>query len=292
MKRRFLLPAAAGIAVMNLLAMGAPAHALNTGDDYPYKDTTQYPDGQLDPWSFNYRECVSFVAHRLHQSPINEDDFQNQMTRNGNSATWGDAKNWDEVAVQLGYGVGSVPAVGAVAQWNANESSKYVKTTKLPNGGTQTTTFTTTASDTGHVAIVEKVNSDGSVLIDQYNANVKHAYSSDTVKAPRYIYIGVAQPQDTGVNPAIKLSQSSAKGVVTLTLKSYPASAGKTAYFFRRSGMTGQVVPYGTAVIKNDGTAKRTFNAKSGQILAIYSKDTGVPGPTSPYSNTISFKVN
>ena len=55
--------------------------------------------------------------------------------------------------------------------------------------------------------------------------------------------------------------------------------------------MTGKVVPYGTTIIKSNGIATRTFNAKAGQILSIYSKDTGVAGPTSPYSNTISFKV-
>lgn len=286
MRTRLLLTATA--ALLAVVGLGAPAGAAATGDDYPFTDTTQYPDGQTDPWDFNYRECVSFVAFRLHEA--GQQDFSNEMTRNGKTATWGDAHNWDEIAAQLGYRVGTVPAVGAVAQWNSNESSKYVKKTQS-NGSTQTTTYTTTAGVTGHVAMVSGINSDGSVLLEQYNANIKHGYSAETVKAPRYIYIGVQQPQDTGVNPQIKLSQASKRGVVTLTLRSYPASSGKTAYFFRRSGMTGKVVPYGTATIGADGVAKRTFNATTGQTLAIYSKDTGVPSPTSPYSNTVAFKV-
>lgn len=91
------------------------------------------------------------------------------------------------------------------------------------------------------------------------------------------------------------LSQSSKAGRVTLVLRIRSACvcAGKTTYFFRRSGMTGKVLPYGTAVVRDNNTATRVFDAKSGQILSIYGKVSAPKGIgiDNPYSNTVSFKV-
>lgn len=93
------------------------------------------------------------------------------------------------------------------------------------------------------------------------------------------------------LNPAPTLSQTNAKGTVTLTLRTAPEYNGLTVYFFRRSGMTGQVVPLGTGKVNSSGVATRTFDAKRGQILALYGKVINAAGITTPYSNTISFKV-
>lgn len=93
------------------------------------------------------------------------------------------------------------------------------------------------------------------------------------------------------LNAAPKLSQRNAGGVVTLTLSTSPDYRNKTVYFFRKSGLTGQVVPLGTGTVAPNGDAKRTFNAKRGQILALYGKVIGATNIATPYSNTITFKV-
>lgn len=95
--------------------------------------------------------------------------------------------------------------------------------------------------------------------------------------------------QATHVGPT--LSQTSNHGIVTLTLRTSPAFQGNTVYFFRRSGLTGKVVPLGTGVVDSAGVARRTFNAKIGQILALYGKLIGATNIVSSYSNDMSFKV-
>ena len=67
---------------------------------------------------------------------------------------------------------------------------------------------------------------------------------------------------------------------------------GRTVYYFRKSGQTGRVAPLGAATVDQFGYAYRTFNAKRGQILAVYGKILGVPDIVSPYSNTSAFKLS
>lgn len=95
--------------------------------------------------------------------------------------------------------------------------------------------------------------------------------------------------QATHLAPA--LAQSSSKGAVNLSFFTDSTFHGKTVYFYRRSGMTGQVVPLGTGTVDSTGVARRTFNAKTGQILALYGKIIGVTDIYSPYSNSVTFKV-
>lgn len=61
---------------------------------------------------------------------------------------WGNAATWAMYARAAGYRVDHTPSVGAIAQWNAYQ------------GG---------AGYAGHVAIVESVNSDGSITISEMN---------------------------------------------------------------------------------------------------------------------------
>ena len=56
----------------------------------------------------------------------------------------GNAGNWGNQAVAGGVATSNVPQVGAIAQWNAGGSMPY-----------------------GHVAVVERVNGDGTVLISE-----------------------------------------------------------------------------------------------------------------------------
>lgn len=159
-----------GALLTALLSLLLPApSALASGDDYPYR--TQTNTIAADPWGFTERQCVSFVAWRLrqHSHPLNN------YTQH-----WGSAYHWDTAAVNLHKLITHIPKVGAIAQWNQYESSKYY----APSGGIGTIT----AGPAGHVAYVSRVYTDGSVQIEQYNMFGSRSYSIMHVKAPRYIY--------------------------------------------------------------------------------------------------------
>jgi hypothetical protein len=87
------------------------------------------------------------------------------------------------------------------------------------------------------------------------------------------------------------LQQTTFHGKVQLDLFSSPLQTGKVVYFFRKSGITGHVVPLGIATVDSQGVATRIFNSKTGQILALYAKVVGAHNIVSPYSNTVTFKV-
>jgi GH25 family lysozyme M1 (1,4-beta-N-acetylmuramidase)/surface antigen len=125
-------------------------------DDYPFKNNNP---GDVDPWGFYYRECVSFVAWRINNTlgiP-----FTNDMTGpNGKKGHWGDGRHWDENARQIGYKVTRTPKVGAVAQWNKGNLN--------------------------HVAFVAEVSSDQkTVTVEEYNWDVRHGYGTRQVPVDR-----------------------------------------------------------------------------------------------------------
>ena len=140
-------------------------------DDYPYRTAVGNP---TDKWGFTERQCVSFAAWRL---------AQHGRTIN-NSDNWGSAFTWDDAARRLGDTVTRTAHVGAVAQWNAGESSPYYAPgSAKPNG-------TFAAGGYGHVGWVKLVYADGSALVEQYNMGNSRSYSVMRVKAPRYLLIG------------------------------------------------------------------------------------------------------
>ncbi len=167
------------VLLLSLVAMGAllgSAPASASGDDYPYRADTS---GSADRWGFTRRQCVSFVAWRMEQRG---------KALNNRTQAWGNASAWDENARRLGYRIGVKPVAGAVAQWNAGERSPYYGSgATSPNG-------TVSAGSYGHVAYVRGVYSDGSVSVEQYNGTGSRTYSVSRVKAPRYLYVGVAGP--------------------------------------------------------------------------------------------------
>ena len=86
----------------------------------------------------------------------------------------------------MGVRISSRPVVGAIAQWNAGERSPWwANGSPTANGYIQ-------AGPYGHVGIVKQVNADGSALVEQYNMSGSRSYSITRVKAPRYLYDGVA----------------------------------------------------------------------------------------------------
>jgi surface antigen len=168
--RRLLAVVAAALCLSTLMG----GSALASGDDYPYR---AYTSNVADRWGFTVRQCVSFVAWR-----------EAQAGRPMSNATqhWGSAYSWDEAAARLGVRISTHPVVGAIAQWNADERSAwYANGSTVANGYVQ-------AGPYGHVAWVKYVYSDGSVLVEQYNMGGNRSYSTMRLKAPRYLYDGVA----------------------------------------------------------------------------------------------------
>jgi surface antigen len=147
----------------------APAPTTTVRDDYPYRTATTNDN---DEWGFTKRQCVSFAAFRLAQ-------HGNAIS---NSDNWGSALSWDDAAKRLGKTVTSTPKVGAIAQWNAGESSSVYSASGAKQG-------TFSAGGYGHVGYVAAVYSDGSVLVEQYNLGGDRSYSSMRMTAPRYILV-------------------------------------------------------------------------------------------------------
>ncbi|MEO3939253.1 CHAP domain-containing protein [Dermatophilaceae bacterium Soc4.6] len=116
----------------------------------------------MSPRLFAYRNCTDFVAWRL-------------------GITWGslafpgadgNARGWRQGAINSGYGVGTVPVVGAVAWWGTEVGAGF-----------------------GHVAVVASVNGDGSANVEQYNYGGTGTYSiTYNKRADAYLYINVSPP--------------------------------------------------------------------------------------------------
>jgi peptidoglycan hydrolase CwlO-like protein len=140
----------------------------------------------VDPWGLYSRQCVSYVAWKVHQSYIKGNSSHDmpywggighawQWAYSGWAASWGDDAeygaqlyynngNWHTANYET-YGIpsGTEPKVGSVGVKNG----KY-----------------------GHVVWVEAVNGNN-ILVSQYNYNLDGQYSEMTVdksKFSRYIY--------------------------------------------------------------------------------------------------------
>lgn len=91
---------------------------------------------QISYWGMGAgHNCTNYVAWKLISNGVGRPNIG-----------LGDAGQWAESAIANGIGVDRVPAVGAVAQWNAYASNMGMY---------------------GHVAYVEKVNDDGTILISE-----------------------------------------------------------------------------------------------------------------------------
>jgi surface antigen len=157
---------------------GGPASAESTGTGaspapappevpYPYATSTR-----VGPWGFATRHSTDYVAWRFFQRDV---PFSSTMSGpNGKIGHFGDPGGWPATAVAIGFRVDAAPKVGAVAQWRAGEQG---------------------AGRAGHVAYVERVNADGSVVVSEFDWTVEHGYSqrgqdgTPPVHAPRYIHI-------------------------------------------------------------------------------------------------------
>ena len=114
-----------------------------TGDNYPWKNNTDFPICASDNWGYCVRYCTSWVAWALHD-------------RNGFELPrgLGNAINWGDWADDNGYTVDMTPKTGSVAWW-----------------------------DTNHVAWVKSVNSDNTVTIEEYNYGYTGNYNTRKINS-------------------------------------------------------------------------------------------------------------
>ena len=161
---------AVAVALARVMTPAAPSatvtHAVPgpSGSDsvYPYESTTR-----IGPWGFTTRHAPDYVAWRFFERDVT---FSATMPGpNGTAARFGEPATWATHAASLGFKVDTVARAGAIAQWNAGEQG---------------------AGGAGHVAYVERVNPDGTVVVSELNWSGEYGYSQRTlVRAPRYIHI-------------------------------------------------------------------------------------------------------
>jgi len=134
---------------------GYPADALNS---YGGHWGCNYAmDNTIDKWGMYNRECVSYTSFKVYQAY-------------GYMPFWGgqgNAYEWPGDAQRAGIPTGSTPRPRSVAIWNVRPL--------------------------GHAMWVEAVNSDGSILVSQYNYSYNGTYSEMYVSAAQartftYIY--------------------------------------------------------------------------------------------------------
>jgi surface antigen len=146
---------------------------------YPYAH--QADPGAVDRWGSTERQCTGYVTWALNSMGV---DFgATDLGRNGRTVGFPSALAWARAARRGGWKVSRQPTVGSIAQWRANETSRW-RIGRVRHSAT--------AGNNGHVAIVTKVYGDGTVFLRQYNAgHPDRSYSSMRAKAPRYLHIGV-----------------------------------------------------------------------------------------------------
>ena len=122
------------------------------GDDYPWwYETIDDDGGGLSPLRYYYRECVDFVAWRLNRDiGVTSAPWRWDWSSLGA----GSAYSWADAWQRNGWPTSNVPVVGAVAWFPYN-----------------------------HVAYVQSVNPDGTIVLEEYNWNSTHAYNRRTISA-------------------------------------------------------------------------------------------------------------
>jgi surface antigen len=163
-----------------IVALPEAAFSQTYPNTYPRKDMNPYPT--QDIWGFYNRQCTSYCAWKLNEMQGRKSApwvFTNaQIVRNGITKTgrWGNANEWDDRATALGLVVNTTPAVGAIAHWDKGEGMRYW------NSSAQR------YEDFGHVAFVERVNSDGTVDVTEYNYSA-NAFTTRKAQPKRFIHI-------------------------------------------------------------------------------------------------------
>jgi len=119
-------------------------------DDYPWPNAD--PDG-MSPLRYSYRDCTDFVAWRCNRDV--------GCTTAPWQYTWGNLR-WQ------GAG-GNGDAIGWRADWIS-----YGRGVDLPAAAGLIGWYGTKAGTYGHVNYVQKVNTDGSIHVEEYNWSPNH----------------------------------------------------------------------------------------------------------------------
>lgn len=188
-----------------LLPIFFQVQQVNATSGYPYESSRK---GLADSWGFITKNCTSYVAWKVNQSGTT---FNNWLEK----GRFGNAHNWDDNAKKIGMKVSTTPAVNSIAVWEINK------------GG---------AGGYGHVAWVEKVNSDGTIEISEYNWNGgdgKYNYRR-VAKAnlpSAYIYVKASKATVTEVTQTAPVSNTTVNSGGTSTITSstsFPMPANST----------------------------------------------------------------
>lgn len=123
------------------------------GGGYPGKWANAPLDAYVDPWGLYTRECVSYVAWKVHSTGRYVPHFMGQ----------GNANQWPRTTARHGIPQGSTPRVGSAA---VLMEGRY-----------------------GHVMYVEEVHGNGTITVSDYNLNWDGLYRRYTRSSAGLIYI-------------------------------------------------------------------------------------------------------
>lgn len=249
--------------------------------------------------------CTNYAAYRLVQRGIDASYLRGH----------GNANEWGEQARAHGVPVDARPAVGDIAWWDANVDgvgpSGHVSYVESVGPGT-TPSYVVVSEDNfsgdfnwRRITLTSNPPSGfihfGSTAIPTPSptpsvsaapgTSPSPGQTSSPTPTPTPTPTAVPSPTPTAASYGkVVLSQRSARGVATLTAVVNDHYIGETVIFFRRSGLSGKVQPLGVATVDDQDIAQRVLTLKPGQTIAAYGKLLS-EGMTSPYSNTVSFKV-
>ncbi|MGH3360848.1 MAG: CHAP domain-containing protein, partial [Nocardioides sp.] len=195
--------------------IGAPGtHEAHDTYGYPWPEAPDCNESTVvggcinDGLGFFQGQCTSWVAFRLGQR--NGLGFSNWYT----GRHWGNASEWAKVARKMGRKPDKIPAVGAVAWFKR-----------------------------GHVAYVEQVNSDGSIVISEMNFDGHNAFRLVTVSPgygwpDRFIHLADVAPTDV-TPPTAPSGLTADRNVGGIQLQWEPSSddLGVTGYRISRDGV-------------------------------------------------------
>jgi surface antigen len=212
--------ALAMIVVVSCFATWSPAgaaaarRAVTAADlGYPYPNAPDCVETTgkhcvKDQWDFVQGQCHSWVAYRLNELNADELDgatFDDHYLMTGTNE-WNNPSNWDNAAASVGITMDSTPALGSVAWWS---------------------------EDGAHVAYVESVNRDGSILISEMNTDWHNGFDFATLRPggrwpDAFIHIA-DRPAGTGIPlpPTTVLATATAARHAKVSWKA-PARNGTT----------------------------------------------------------------
>jgi surface antigen len=164
-------------------------HRLGTDSGSATYPWAQQPDpGAMDIWGFMERQCTSYAAWYLNMHGV---PFAARTRGPAGVAFFLSADQWDRAAAVAGFPVRVTPVVGSIAEWHAGEASPSSAWagSDVESYPPYVDALDLVAGSHGHVAVVEAVLGDGSVLVSEYDGEDRRFHLLRT-RAPRYLYIG------------------------------------------------------------------------------------------------------